>query len=147
MQHSLDGYFTEKVFHYPVRVYFSDTDAGSVVYHAKYLDFIEHARSELIRKLGGNQQRMIEEERNVFVIRSINAEYIQPARLDDLLDIETEVVKCGKLTLFFRQQVKREGILLGTFLVKAGFFSLEKGKPIPMSPKWYNLIKPLVVAP
>lgn len=70
----------------PVRVYFEDTDAGGVVYHARYLAFCERARSDMLRLLGIHQSRMGELG---FVVRRMACEFLKPARLDDLLEVET----------------------------------------------------------
>ena len=79
-------------FRYPVRVYFSDTDAGGIVYHARYLDFAEHARTELLRTIASEEaiQNRLLSDRIGFVVKALSIEYHLPAYLDDLLEVENE---------------------------------------------------------
>lgn len=81
---------SSKVSQWPVRVYYEDTDAGGVVYHARYVAFFERARTEMLRSLGQQQQTLL--QHNVaFVVRRMTVDYRSPARLDDLLSVETEI--------------------------------------------------------
>ncbi len=73
------------VFSWPVRVYWEDTDAGGVVYHARYLHFLERARSEWLRASGIGQQQLRDEAGIVFVVHRMEIDFKAPARLDDLL--------------------------------------------------------------
>ncbi|MBL7006415.1 MAG: tol-pal system-associated acyl-CoA thioesterase [Spirochaetia bacterium] len=145
MNLTLSGTFEGKEFIYPVRVYFSDTDAGGVVYHSRYLDFAEHARSEFMRNLGGSQHTMMKNNGSVFIIRSVSADYIKPARLDDLLTVRTEVVKCANVTVVFRQRVMLDDDLLCSLQIKAGYISLKEGRPVPMPKEWKSMISSMVV--
>ncbi len=86
----------------PVRVYFEDTDAGGVVYHARYLAFCERARSDMLRLLGIHQSRMGELG---FVVRRMACEFLKPARLDDLLEVETRFSGLAGARLELDQQV------------------------------------------
>lgn len=90
------------------RVYYEDTDMGGIVYHANYLKFIERARSDWVRALGLDQRAM-KEEGTVFAVRRIAAEYLSPARFDDLLDVETEVVSARPAQMTLHQRVLRAG--------------------------------------
>lgn len=92
----------------PVRIYYAETDAGGVVYHSKYLDLLERCRTEWLRQLGHNQQKLISEHNIVFVVRNINIDYLRPGRLDDLLQIGLEVDKLGRSQIVFRQHVRRQ---------------------------------------
>ncbi|REC58931.1 tol-pal system-associated acyl-CoA thioesterase [Rhodosalinus sediminis] len=94
------------------RVYYEDTDFGGIVYYANYLKFIERARSEWVRALGLDQRAMKEGAGTVFAVRRITAEYLSPARFDDLLDVETEVVSVRPARMTLRQRVLREGVVL-----------------------------------
>lgn len=91
---------------YTVRVYYEDTDMGGVVYHANYLKFIERARSDYVRKLGNDQNEM-REDGIVWVVRRIEADYIAPAKFDDELEIETDVVSLSGVRLTMAQVVRR----------------------------------------
>lgn len=103
--HSLDS----PASHLPVRVYYEDTDAAGVVYYANYLKYCERARTEWLRALGYAQQSLRETRGRVFVVRSVAAEYLSSAQLDDLLDIETRVTELGRAKLVFAQRVLRDG--------------------------------------
>ncbi|MBO8043078.1 YbgC/FadM family acyl-CoA thioesterase, partial [Pseudomonas aeruginosa] len=75
----------EPLFSWPTRIYWEDTDAGGVVYHARYVAFMERARTEWMRSLGYGQERMRAEHGMVFAVRSMQMDFIRPARLDDTL--------------------------------------------------------------
>ena len=81
-------------FHWPVRVYWEDTDAGGIVFYANYLKFFERARTEWLRSLGLEQQRLREQTGGVFVVSETALRYQRPARLDDLLQISARVTDC-----------------------------------------------------
>ena len=76
-----------KVFSWPVRVYFQDTDAGGVVYHASYVNFMERSRTEWLRTFGYTNAGLMKELGMVFVVRSLKLDYLKPALLDDLLTV------------------------------------------------------------
>lgn len=99
-----------------VRVYYEDTDAGGVVYYANYLKFFERCRTEWMRTLGHDQSQLAREHAILFVVKSVHAEYLRPARLDDLLSVELEVEKLGRAQVVFRQHVRRgdEELVSGT---------------------------------
>lgn len=97
-----------------VRVYFEDTDAGGVVYHATYLRFAERARTEMMRAFGKSHAEMIAETGAIFAVRHCTLTFLRPARLDDLLDIETQVTALGAATMDVHQRVLRQGELLVT---------------------------------
>jgi len=89
-------------------VYYEDTDAGGIVYHASYLKFAERARTELVRDLGVSQQTLLTEEGAAFAVRSLAIEYLRPARLDDLLVVETRVDAVGGASLEVEQVIRRD---------------------------------------
>lgn len=99
-----------EAFTWPVRVYWEDTDAGGIVYYANYLKFMERARTELLRKLGIHQRRLVQEQGIIFAIVSVNMEYRLPARLDDLLMVTCEVATEGRASFSFEQNVWRERV-------------------------------------
>lgn len=101
-----------KEFIWPVRVYYEDTDHGGVVYYANYLKFMERARTEWLRALGFEQDRLIEEEGLLFAVRSAELKYHRPAHFNDLLDVTARVVHHGRASIDFAQQVRRGGELL-----------------------------------
>ena len=99
-------------FSIPVRVYYQDTDAGGVVFHAQYLAFMERARTELLNELGLDLARLAEERRVLFLVYELKARYHAPARLNDMLSVSAEVVKMGRASLVFRHRVERNSELL-----------------------------------
>lgn len=91
----------------PVRIYYEDTDAGGVVYYANYLKFLERCRTEWLREVGHDQSDLLRDPGIAFVVRSVNLEYLKPARLDELLYISLEVERITKSQIFFRQHIRR----------------------------------------
>jgi len=91
-----------------VRVYYEDTDAGGVVYHANILKFAERGRTEWLRTLGYDHPRLLAEFGLIFVVRHIDVSYLLPGRLDDLLIIKTDAVEMGNTSITMKQTVLRE---------------------------------------
>jgi len=92
-------------FCWPVRVYYEDTDSGGVVYYANYLKFMERARTEWLRSLGLEQDRLIKEEGIIFAVRSVQVDYLKPALFNQLLSVSAEIIETGKASLTFKQEV------------------------------------------
>ncbi|MFT5593502.1 MAG: acyl-CoA thioester hydrolase [Oceanicoccus sp.] len=91
-------------FNWPVRVYFEDTDAGGIVYHARYLYFLERARTEWLRELGFNQS-ILKQQNVLFVVRDMAIKWQKPALLDDALNISVKVVQVKKASLKMQQSI------------------------------------------
>lgn len=91
-------------FIWPIRVYFEDTDAGGIVYHARYLYFLERARTEWLRNLGFNQSEL-QQQGIVFVVRDMNIKWINPAGLDDELIVHVRIEKMKKASLIMQQVI------------------------------------------
>lgn len=119
-------------FQFPVRVYYEDTDAGGVVYHARYLHFFERARTEFLRTLNFSQNQLLHEQNIAFVVKSMNIDYRFPACLDDALIVESEVVEVKGATILFSQILKRDELVLTTATVKVACVDLGKMKPAPL---------------
>lgn len=94
-------------FSWPVRVYYEDTDAGGVVFYANYLKYFERARTEWLRALNIQQQKLAASDGIVFVVKSSSIDYLAPARLDDELAITVTVGKIGRASVEFLQQAWR----------------------------------------
>jgi len=107
----------------PVRIYYEDTDAGGVVYYANYLKFLERCRSEWLREIGHDQADLLREPGIAFVVRSVNLEFLKPARLDELHSVSLEVEKISRSQLFFRQHIRRANPA-----IKGGWTELVSGK-------------------
>lgn len=97
---------------FSLRVYYEDTDLGGVVYYANYLKFIERGRSEWVRGLGLDQIRLKEDHGLVFAVRHIDADYLRPARFEDVLTVRTGVVTVGGARLVLDQSVLRDDTVL-----------------------------------
>ena len=95
-----------------LRVYYEDTDLAGIVYYANYLKFIERGRTEYVRARGIDQGRLKAEQGIVFAVRRVEADYLSPARFDDLLRIETSVVAVKGASVVMDQAVARDGVTL-----------------------------------
>ncbi len=100
------------VFSWPIRVYFQDTDAGGVVYHASYVNFFERARTEWLRSFGYSNAGLMKELGVMFVVRSLKLDYLKPAALDDLLTVTAEAKDIGRSRVTLLQTVLRDDGLL-----------------------------------
>jgi acyl-CoA thioester hydrolase len=95
-----------KPFSWPVRVYYEDTDVGGIVYYANYLKFFERARTEWLRSLGVNQDKLAQQEGLVFVVRRAQIDFARPARLDDMLEITVEPLKLARVYVELAQEAR-----------------------------------------
>lgn len=126
-----EGKFFGKVFVFPARVYYEDTDAGGVVYYANYLKYAERARTEFIRALGVSQQEALEsEEKCGFTVRHVEVDYKLPAVLDDLLSVTCELRDIKGASAVMHQEIYRGEALLATVDVKLAYVSLAKKRPV-----------------
>jgi acyl-CoA thioester hydrolase len=116
-------------FSIPVRVYYQDTDAGGVVFHAQYLAFMERARTELLNAARIDLARIADEDRILFLVFEIAAKYHQPARLNELLAVTAEVVKMGRASMLFRHRVERGAQLLVEADVTLALVDRDRMKP------------------
>jgi len=89
----MTGQFDGTAFLFPIRIYFADTDAGGVVFHGRYLEFAERARTEMLRSLGLDMGTVIEETGAMFVVRNAELDYRQAARLDEVLRVRVQVLE------------------------------------------------------
>lgn len=117
------------------RVYYEDTDAGGVVYYANYLKFAERARTELLREWGENHNQLIEKNNLLFAVKRVTVDYLAPARLDDLLEIKTEITGCGAATLDMKQIISHEGKPLANIEITLVAVS-PKGKVLRLPEKF-----------
>ncbi|SHI89307.1 acyl-CoA thioester hydrolase [Palleronia salina] len=114
---------------FPVTVYYEDTDMGGIVYHANYLKFIERARSDWVRGLGVDQNAL-REAGVVFAVRRIEADFRAPARLDDRLEVTTELAESGRARLTLAQAVARGETVLFTARVELAALATASGRPV-----------------
>ncbi len=119
------------IFALPTRVYFHDTDAGGVVYHGSYVNFMERARTEWLREICGySNGALMQEFGAVFVVRSMKLEYLKPALLDDLLTVTAQVKDIGRSRITLAQQVLRGNELLNDAEVNLVCVSMATFKPV-----------------
>jgi tol-pal system-associated acyl-CoA thioesterase len=116
----------------PVRVYYQDTDAGGVVFHAQYLAFMERARTELLDAMGIHLGELADARRVLFMVYELNARYHAPARLHDMLSVSAEVVKMGRASLVFRHRVERGPELLVEAEVTLATVDRDRMRPARM---------------
>lgn len=118
------------VFSLPVRVYYQDTDAGGVVYHSTYLNFMERARYEWLRELGFDVHTLVQDYKVLFMVRSLAVEYFKPALLDDLLHVTAQVTEIGRSRLMLTQHVLRGHVTLVSATVQAVCVGADRLKPV-----------------
>lgn len=128
-------------FSWPTRVYWEDTDAGGVVYHARYVAFLERARSEWMRALGYGQQRLREELALVFAVRAMTLDYLAPARLDDLLEVTVVLRRCRRASLEFFQTVRRGPTVLATATVRVAALDALRFRPRGVDAVLFDLMQ------
>ncbi|HEX7055057.1 MAG TPA: tol-pal system-associated acyl-CoA thioesterase [Burkholderiales bacterium] len=115
-----------------MRVYYQDTDAGGVVYHARYLSFMERARTELLNAAGVDLAALAERRGVQFMVHQLAVKYHRGARLNELLSVSAEVVKIGRASLVFRQTVEREGERLVEAEVAVAIVERSRMRPARM---------------
>jgi acyl-CoA thioester hydrolase len=118
------------IFELPVRVYFQDTDAGGVVYHASYVNFMERARTEWLRGFGYSNAALMKELGVVFVVRSLKLDYLRPALLDDMLTVTAQIREVGRSRIALHQMVQRDEEKLAEAEIHLVCVSLETFKPV-----------------
>lgn len=138
---------SELRFTLPVRVYYEDTDAGGVVYYAKYLHYFERARTEWLRSFGFQQHAMLRETGLAFAVRSAQVDYLRPARLDDELRIVSAIIGLGRAQIMFAQHAERNGEVLVDAKVKVACFDPERGTPAAMPKDIYLQLQTLLGKP
>jgi acyl-CoA thioester hydrolase len=116
---------------HPLRVYYEDTDAAGIVYYANYLRFMERGRTEFLRSLGHNQHQLMQEG-VAFAVRSASVEFLKPAKLDDLLTVETAVAALGRAQVSFVQRIRRDHELLLDAKIRVACIDPSAGRPIRM---------------
>ena len=116
-------------FSWPTRIYWEDTDAGGVVYHARYVAFMERARTEWMRALGFGQERTRTDHGLVFAVRAMTMDFLKPARLDDALSVTAAVQDCRKASMVFAQSIRRGDELLLTAQVRIAALHADSFRP------------------
>jgi acyl-CoA thioester hydrolase len=133
---SLDGEIRDGRHFLTVRVYYEDTDFTGIVYHANYLRYMERGRTNYLRLIGADHRALFEVAEKeapgfAFVVRSMNIDFLKPARMDDVLDIVTEPEEVLGASVTLRQKVMRGEELLVQASVRVAFISAGRARPIP----------------
>ena len=133
---SLDGEIRDGRHHLQVRVYYEDTDFSGIVYHANYLRFMERGRTNHLRLMGADQHALFEAAQAespgfAFVVRSMEIDFLRPARMDDLLDVVTWPVAVKGASIILAQEVRRGGDVLVKAQVRVACISEGRAQPIP----------------
>ena len=131
-------------FAWPVRVYWEDTDAGGVVYHARYLAFLERARSEWMRARGFDQETMRSKDDLVFVVRAMEIDFRAPARLDDQLQVSVRLLECRGASFVMAQRIHRGDALLIEAKVRIAALQASSFRPCPIPELLNSELKSLV---
>jgi len=125
---------SKTAFHWPARVYWEDTDAGGVVYHANYVKFLERARTEWLRAKGYEQYALQQSKQVVFAVYSMQLEFLKPARLDDTLRISVLLTAARRASFSVTQSIieLRNGVELCRADVEIACLDALKFRPIPI---------------
>ncbi len=133
-------------FVWPVRVYYEDTDAGGVVYHANYIKFMERARTECLRYHGFELDALEREQRVIFAVRSLSVDFRKPARLSEALTVSVEFETVRAASILFVQRILRDGELLCEGRVKVASLSADHFRPTAVPESMLALLHTLQTA-
>ena len=125
---------------YTLRVYYEDTDAGGVVYHASYLRFAERARTEALRDLGIPHSALVARFGAMFVVRRIKVDYVRPARVDESLMVTTEPLDVGGASLLLRQEIRNDAGTCAVLEVRLACVTPNGDKPARLPPPWRSVL-------
>jgi acyl-CoA thioester hydrolase len=131
-----------------LRVYFEDTDAGGVAYHARYLHWAERARTEALRAMGLPHQEMIARHGVFLVVRRLEVEYFKPARLDESVVVETHIRRVTGAQVWLTQVVRRdaEAEALAVLEVRLASVGQESARPAPLPEPWRSALRAVAEA-
>ncbi|MBV6539904.1 tol-pal system-associated acyl-CoA thioesterase [Ursidibacter maritimus] len=128
---------------FPIRIYYENTDAGGVVYHSQYLNFFERARTEFLRSLSFSQESLLR-DKIAFVVKKIEIDYKVPARLDDLLNVETTIIDIKKASILFQQKLLKDNLCLSEAKVLVACVDLNRMKPMAVPQEIYQAMQQAV---
>jgi acyl-CoA thioester hydrolase len=125
---------------YSVRVYYEDTDAGGVVYHANYLRYAERARTEALRDAGVPHAELVDRFGLMFMVHRAEIDYVRPAMLDDQLVVETETIDLGGASILLRQTVHGPNGVCATLRIKLACVRIGGNRPARIPLKWREML-------
>ncbi len=130
-----------KKFIWPVRVYYEDTDAGGVVFYANYLKYFERARTEMLRAMGYEQDELMVDAGIIFVVRSVQVDYLRSARFNELIQVSAEVVLVKKASLTFEQLITRGDDVLCKSIIRIACLDVNILRPKAIPENLLELLK------
>ena len=119
-----------------IRIYYEDTDAGGIVYHARYLAFAERGRAELLRDAGVPHEELVRNEGLIFVVRRVKMDYLRPARVDEVLTVTTDPTELGAALAVFRQEFAVGPRVVARLDVQLACVRGTDGRPSRIPPRW-----------
>jgi acyl-CoA thioester hydrolase len=125
---------------FSIRVYYDDTDAAGVVYHANYLRFAERARTEALRDLDVHHARLVSQFGLMFVVRRVKLDYLRPAHLDDSLMVMTSLSRLGPASVVLEQKITREAVLLAVAEIGLACVEIATNRPRRLPMEWHNAL-------
>lgn len=128
---------------FPLRIYYEDTDLSGVVYHANYLRYMERARSDMLRLAGIDQRAAHEAGEGAWAVTDLNIRYHAPARLDDILTVETRVVAVRGASVDIAQTIRRDLIVLTQGAVTAAFVA-PNGRARRQPAHWLDIFRAMI---
>jgi acyl-CoA thioester hydrolase len=120
---------TIKKFIWPIRIYYEDTDAGGIVFYANYLKFFERARTEMLRAMGYEQDRLMINPGIVFAVRSVQIDYLKSARFNEQIEVSAEVILTKRASLTFEQLITRGNDVLCTSITRVACLDTNTLRP------------------
>ena len=124
------------IYRYTTRIYYQDTDAGGIVYHANYLSIAERGRTEALREMGAPHAEMVARYGVMFVVQRVNLLYQRPARIDDLVTVETEFTELRGARVTLRQNFLRDNDSLAVLEVGLGCAHVSNGRAARIPREW-----------
>ena len=140
----MSGFDASRPFEWPVRVYWEDTDAQGVVFYANYFRFLERARTEWLRVLGVDQVALRRDERRVFVVASLQADFVAPARFNDEIVVTARLAQLSRASFDIEQNIhlaSLEGKLLLRASVRAAYLNADSMRPVRVPESIFEGIK------
>lgn len=130
----------QSIHRYSLRVYYEDTDAGGVVYHANYLRYAERARTEALREAGIPHAKLVERFNLMFMVHRAEIDYVRPAMLDQPLIVETTTMDVGAATVLLRQTVQGPEGTCATLRIKLACIRIGANKPARIPTEWRDAL-------
>lgn len=125
---------SDRTFVWPVRVYYEDTDAGGLVYHSRYLHFLERARTEWLRSIGFEQDVLATEEKILFAVRRMEIDFVYPARFNNQLLVHSQILALRRVSITFNQNIQlvTDATLVLQALVQIACIDTVHNRPAPI---------------